>query len=84
MKNRFSQVKSKSFTGSAPSHNNVSHRETDLKGKPKQQRIGREAYDTLMSLLSEAAETPSTPYGVLIDNSTKRNLRRQIEEIFTP
>lgn len=55
-----------------------------LKGRPEPVRIGRKAYDTLMGLLSEVTESPVTPYGVLIDNSTKRNLRRQIEELFKP
>ncbi|AHN84653.1 hypothetical protein PV_002 (endogenous virus) [Gutovirus Vc1] len=55
-----------------------------MKGKPKQKRIGREAYDTLMGLLAEAPESPTTPVGVFVANSTKRSLKRQVEELFTP
>ncbi len=83
MTNRFSHIKSQRRT-EAPLTQQVSQCETTIKGKPKQQRIGRDAYDTLMSLVSEDSETPTTPYGVLIANSTKRNLRKQIESMFLP
>lgn len=83
MTNRFSHLTSQRRT-EAPLTQQVSQRETTIKGKPKQQRIGREAYDSLMSLLSLDTETPATPYGVLIANSTKRNLLMQIEELFQP
>ncbi len=83
MTNRFSHITSQRRT-EAPFANKVSQCETQLKGKPKQQRIGRDAYDSLMGLLSLDTETPTTPYGVLIANSTKRTLRKQIEEMFQP
>ncbi|WLJ89330.1 hypothetical protein [Vibrio phage vB_ValA_R15Z] len=52
--------------------------------RPQKKRIGREAFDTLMGLLAEDSESPTTPYGVLVANSTKRNLKKQIEDIFEP
>ena len=55
-----------------------------LVGAPRATRIGREAYDTLMGLLSEDTETPTTPYGVLVANSTKRQLRKKVETLFQP
>lgn len=47
-------------------------------------RIGREAFDTLMGLLAEDQETPTTPLGVFVANSTKRNLKHKIEVLFKP
>ena len=84
MTNRFSHIQSPTRSTKSTLTNNVSQRETTIKGKPSNTRIGREAYDSLMSLLSLDTETPTTPYGVLIANSTKRNLRMQIEELFKP
>lgn len=55
-----------------------------VRGQPKPQRIGREAFETLMRLLAEESETPTTSLGVFVANSTKRALRRQIEAQFTP
>lgn len=83
MTNRFSHITSKRQP-EAPSTQQVSQRETTVKGKPTKKRIGREAYDTLMGLLAEAPESPTTPVGVFVANSTKRNLKRQVEELFTP
>ncbi len=82
MNNRFDNITSKKRKISLPQQE-VSQRET-LKGKPKQSRVGREAYDTLMGLLALDTETPTTHHGVYIANSTKRNLRMQIEELFQP
>lgn len=68
----------------ASATNKVSHRETSMAGKPTQKRVGRDVFDTLMKLTAEDHESPMTPYGVLIANSTKRNLRKQIGELFLP
>ncbi|AWD90751.1 hypothetical protein [Pseudomonas phage Alpheus] len=57
---------------------------TGLRGAPKVQRIGREAYETLMGFLSEDTESPTSALGVFVANSTKRALRRQIEAHFKP
>lgn len=51
---------------------------------PKPERIGRKAFDTLMSLLAEDPETPVTAHGIFIANSTKRKLKKQIEGLFLP
>ncbi|QZI86130.1 hypothetical protein PODOV006v2_p0036 [Vibrio phage 15E36.1] len=83
MTNRFSHIKSQR-RAEAPLTQPVSQCETTIKGKPKQQRIGRDAYDSLMGLLAEAPESPTTHHGVFIANSTKRTLRKQIEELFLP
>lgn len=91
MSNRFSQVTSKGLQD--PTKHRTEHLErigalakpeSRSKLSPSKKRIGREAYDTLMGLLSEDTETPTTPYGVLVANSTKRSLRKQIEDIFEP
>ena len=81
MTNRFSHITSQrrisdSLTNTSP--------QAGLKGKPEKKRIGREAFDTLLGLLAEDSESPTTPYGVLLANSTKRNLRKQIEDLFQP
>lgn len=55
-----------------------------LRGAPERQRIGEKAYETLMSFLSEATETPTSDLGTFVANSTKRALRRQIEATFKP
>lgn len=55
-----------------------------LRGAPPVQRIGREAFDTLMGFLSEDTETPTSALGVFVANSTKRDLRRKIEATFKP
>lgn len=83
MNDRFSHISSNPARA-ALDKAQVSHCETKVKGKKELNRIGRDSYDTLMSLLSEDRETPETPYGVLIANSTKRNLRKQIESLFIP
>lgn len=80
MSNRFDHITSKRSLTSLPPE--VSQRETS--NKPDKRRMGRDVFDTLMGLLSEDTETPTTPYGVLVANSTKRNLRKQIEGIFQP
>ncbi|CAM0030694.1 hypothetical protein VPHD529_0040 [Vibrio phage D529] len=80
MSNRFDHITSKRSLTSLPQE--VSQRETS--NKPDKRRMGRDVFDTLMGLLSEDTETPTTPYGVLVANSTKRNLRKQIEGIFQP
>lgn len=83
MTNRFSHITSKRRP-EAPLTQQVSQCETNIKGKPSKKRIGREAYDTLIGLLAEAPETSTTPLGVFVANSTKRNLKRQVEELFQP
>ena len=77
--NRFSHITSQRRVSKDVANSHVS-----VKGKPDTMRLGREAYDTLMSLLSEDTETPTTPYGVLLANSTKRNIRKQVEDLFKP
>ncbi len=85
MKNRFSHITSQSQVSDAALQSSVSQCETNnVKGKPTVKSIGRNAYDTLMGLLSVDTETPTTPYGVLIANSTKRNLKKQVKELFKP
>ena len=84
MQNRFSHITSQKQKSEAVLHPQAPVNGTNVKGKPKQQRLGRDAYDTLMSLLVEDTETPLTPHGVFIANSTKRNLKRQVEELFQP
>lgn len=81
MTDRFSHITS------TPSRKpDVSQRETPtkVKGKPVQRRIGRDAYDTLMKLLSLEDEFPTTPLGTFVANSTKRKLRKEIEDYFAP
>lgn len=82
MKDRFSHITSNPARLS--SQENVSQRETKVKGKKSKTRIGREAYDTLMGLLAEDRETPTTELGTFVANSTKRNLKIQIESLFVP
>lgn len=82
MTDRFSHIRSN--TDNPALRDQVSQRETNVRGKKEQQRIGREAYDTLMSLMAEAPETPTTQLGVFVANSTKRNLKLQIESLFKP
>lgn len=91
MANRFSQVTSKGLYDPTKPRveqleriGTLDKQESRSKLSPSKKRIGREAYDTLMGLLSEGTETPTTPYGVLVANSTKRSLRKQIESIFEP
>lgn len=85
MTNKFSHIKSHKKISATALSPTVSQSETKgIRGKPDKKRIGRDAYDTLMSFLAEDLETPTTAYGVLVANSTKRNLRKQIEEIFIP
>ena len=83
MTNKFSQIEGHRRVA-AETLNKTSNMDSQVKGKPQQQRIGRTAYDTLMGLLALDSESPTTPYGVLIANSTKRNLKVQIEELFIP
>ena len=83
--NRFSHITSHKKISEAALHPQAQNTgATSVKGQPKQSRLGREAYDTLMGLLSEDTESPTTPYGVLIANSTKRNLKKQVERLFQP
>ncbi|APU00177.1 hypothetical protein HOR54_gp40 [Vibrio phage Vp670] len=90
MKNRFSHITSKRTCDPTSIESQVKHydRVKDALGsnsvRPQKKRIGREAFDTLMGLLAEDSESPTTPYGVLVANSTKRNLKKQIEDIFEP
>ena len=88
MTNKFSHIKSQPRVNALlpeELRSNVSQRETSTSiGRPKQHRLGKDAFETLMGLLSEDNETPSTPYGILLANSTKRNLRKQIREVFIP
>jgi hypothetical protein len=84
MTNRFDHITSQKQKSEAALHPQAPTVASKVKGKPKLQRIGRDAYDTLMGLLSEDVETPLTPYGVFIANSTKRSLKRQVEGIFQP
>lgn len=62
----------------------VSQRETKVRGKLEQKSLGRDAYDTLMALLAEEQESPTTNLGTFVANSTKRNLKKQIESLFRP
>lgn len=82
MKDRFSHITSNPTR--LPLQEAVSQCETRVKGKKPQTRIGREAYDTLMGLLSEERETSTTELGTFVANSTKRNLKMQIESLFVP
>lgn len=85
MSNRFSHIKSPSkgnhHLPPDLSPNKVSQRETN-KLKPKKITISTEAYQTLMGLLATVPESPETPYGVYIDNGTKRSLQLQVRELF--
>lgn len=90
MKNRFSHITSKR-TDPTATESRISTYEAAMASsaegnsvRPQKKRIGREAYDTLMGLLAEDSESPTTPYGVLVANSTKRNLRKQIEDLLQP
>lgn len=83
MQNRYSHITSNPNGTHLPSQS-VSQRETRVKGKKEVSRIGRDAYDTLVGLLAEEPETPTTPLGVFVANSTKRNLLKQIESLFKP
>ena len=58
--------------------------QTELRGKPKTERIGRKTYDALMALLTEEQESPTSPLGVFVANSTKRDLKRKMESIILP
>lgn len=84
MTNRFSHLTSQKQKSEAVLHPKAPTSANNVKGKPKQKHLGRDAYETLLSLLVEDTETPLTPHGVFIANSTKRNLKRQVEEIFQP
>lgn len=68
----------------SPSMRSGHSESSPVRGAPKVQRIGAEAYETLMSFLSEDTETPTSALGVFVANSTKRALRRQIEAVFKP
>lgn len=70
----------------SPSMRNTgqSHEPSSLRGAPQVQRIGREAYETLMRFLAEDPESPTSPLGTFVANSTKRALKRQIEATFKP
>lgn len=81
MSNRFDHIKSQRRISQTVTNTEASPRPTV---KPEGKRIGRDAYDTLMSLLAEDTETPTTPYGVLVANSTKRNIKKQIKDLFKP
>lgn len=77
MSNRFTHITSR--TAQVLPEQVSLTRETESAKK----RIGRDVFDTLMGLLAEDSETPTTPYGVLVANSTKRKLKREIEALFT-
>lgn len=64
-----------SLTGSG--HSNV-------RGKPEKSRVGRKTYDALMGILAEEPETSTSPIGVYVANSTKRKLKKQMEELILP
>uniref|UniRef100_A0AAU6W0X9 Uncharacterized protein n=1 Tax=Pseudomonas phage Ulitu01 TaxID=3138550 RepID=A0AAU6W0X9_9CAUD len=68
----------------SPSMRSGHSESSPVRGAPKVQRIGAEAYDTLMGFLSEDTESPTAPLGLFVANSTKRALRRQIEAVFKP
>lgn len=57
---------------------------TEVRGKPSQKRVGRETYDALMALLVTTQESPTSPIGVFVANSTKRDLKRQMESLIQP
>lgn len=58
--------------------------QTQLRGKPKVTRIGSDAFDALMRLVAEDPETPTSPLGTFVANSTKRLLAKQIKELLAP
>lgn len=68
----------------SPSHRGQSDAPKSLRGAPDTHRIGVKAYETLMGLLAEEPESPTSPLGVFVANSTKRALRRQIEATIKP
>lgn len=84
MKDRFSHITSRN----PARDDNVSQRETikagKVRGAPEKERIGRAAYDKLISLLSEEQEVSTSPLGVFVANSTKRKIRSQFEGLFQP
>lgn len=84
MKDRFSHITSRN----PARDDNVSQRETTrvgkVRGAPEKERIGRDAYDKLISLLSEEQEDSASPLGVFVANSTKRKIRSQFEGLFQP
>ncbi|CAM0031019.1 hypothetical protein VPHD530_0043 [Vibrio phage D530] len=84
MTDRFSHITSNPARLATEGQAEVSQRETSLTGKPKQRIVGREVFDSLMGLLAEVPETPTTPLGVFVANSTKRELRKQMMEIIQP
>lgn len=82
MSNRFEHITSKPRRSQVSSPA-VSQCETKPARKPKQHRISKEAYQTLMSLLATVPETPDTSHGVYVANGTKRNLQLQVRELFS-
>lgn len=84
MTNRFSHITSKRQVSDPYPNQKEQHFEAGIKGKPTTTKLGKGAYETLISLFSEERETSTSPLGVFVANSTKRNLLRQIEEIFKP
>ena len=52
--------------------------------KSSKLRIGRDAYDTLVGMLATVPESPTTPLGVFVANSTKRDLLMRINEKYEP
>ncbi len=84
MTNRFSHITALKKTSDAALSRQVSQRETQVRGKPAKIQLGRDAYETLLGLMAEAPEDPTTPLGVFVANSTKRILKKQIEEVFVP
>lgn len=60
------------------------HSDKEVKGKPTQKHVGRETYDALMALTAPVPESPTSPLGVFVANSTKRDLKRQMESLIRP
>lgn len=60
------------------------HSDREVKGKPTQKHVGRETYDALMALMEPVQESPTSPLGVFVANSTKRDLKRQMESLIRP
>lgn len=85
--NRFDHLTSKIKNQGKPWEDSMNESSRSVQARslqPEPKRIGRDAYETLMGLLAEDRETPTTPYGVLLANSTKRNIRKSVEALLIP
>lgn len=77
--NKFNHIVSKNRTTAE-----ATLQTTNVKGKPECIRLGKEAFDTLTALLALEQEYSTSTLGVFVANSTKRNILRQVEELFKP